>query len=359
MKRNWVFCLCALAAACAADNAVEATPAVTGKAEAALEDLAGSGFVGSVLVACNDRVIFEGDYGFDVAPAQPPRYWVASVAKAVTAISIMSLTESGELGLDDKISKFFPDAPADKSDITVFQLLTHQSGLPQEYKAEGFEYRDAAAASIFQSQLLFPPGADFSYANDNYSLLAMIIEIVSAKPYKFVVDEAVSEPLGLAPVAFWPDPVLPGEIVPPLLYPLDPAKGRIDWGFLGGHGARLSVVQLHSIVDGLVSGKLVTPESVQTLLGPHLELASGLGVGMGFYAETDAAGRRLRFTRGYDSSGGNAIAYLVGENGLEIIAATNAGPDEDAGPGWSRVVRDALIPIFAPAGGEDVCVGAS
>ncbi|TNE62220.1 MAG: class A beta-lactamase-related serine hydrolase [Alphaproteobacteria bacterium] len=329
-------------------------------ANAGLDNLAAGGFQGSVLVACGKDTVLRRDVGLpahdDTATV---RYEVASISKWLTAIATLKLVEQGHLGLDASLSKFFPAVPADKADITVRQLLTHQSGLPQAYAAEGHADMADAAAAIFAGPLDFPPGTGFGYANDNFSLLAMLIEKASGMPYRASLQQTIADPLGMDPVAFWPDPIRPDEYFPPLLSPRETPPYRQDWGFMGGHGARLSVAELHKILMGIEDGTLLTPASRALLFGPHLTTEGGTGIGMGWYHNRDDAGRALQSTRGSDNSGGNAVVYKVGTDGLVVIAATNAGPDEDAGPGWSRQARDVLIAAFAASPGHpDYCASA-
>ncbi len=54
---------------------------------------------------------------------------LASLTKQFTAAAIMLLVEDGKIGLDDKISKYLPNAPDAWNAITVRHLLTHTSGL--------------------------------------------------------------------------------------------------------------------------------------------------------------------------------------------------------------------------------------
>ena len=89
------------------------------------------------LAACGGEIFFHEDYGLPDDRAPVVRYSVASVTKWLTAIAVLKLAEDGALALDDNLSKFFPTAPVDKADITVFQLLTHQSGFGQNYAADG------------------------------------------------------------------------------------------------------------------------------------------------------------------------------------------------------------------------------
>jgi CubicO group peptidase (beta-lactamase class C family) len=331
-------------------------PTIRQRAAAAMAGLQERGFSGSVLLACGHQVLFQGDYGGTAAGKdRTARYWVASVTKALTAVAVLQLAESGDFRQDDPLTAFFSELPEDKRAITVFQLLTHQSGLPQNYAAEGFAERDAASRSVFAQPLSFEPGSGFQYSNDNYSLLGMVLEVVSGQSYREVIGAVLARPLGIEAVAFWPDPVRDDEWVPPLSSP--PAANGSDWGYLGGHGARLSVGELHTLTVALLDGRLLSPASLALLFGPNLVRSSGTGVGMGWYRETDADGRRLLWSRGYDTSGANAVVYVVEATGAIVVAATNSGPAESEGPGWSREARDALLPMMAPLDGVGPCGG--
>ena len=335
-----------LAAGCSQAHIATTDPNIT--ADAAMTVLIDDGFRGSVLVACGDEILLNEHYGVDPGEATVTRYWVASVTKALTAIAVMSLVEEGKLSVNDTITQLFPDAPADKKDITVFNLLTHGSGLGQNYAAEGNSDLEAAAAAVFATPLQQTPGEAFGYTNDGYSLLAMIIEKASGVSYDEYVSSAIAAPLGLEPIAFEPEQARAGEYIPPLLAPYDPPIDGLDWGFRGGHGARLSVGEIHAIANGLMQGKLVSTTSRELLHSAHFTSRSGLGVGMGWFIETDDAGRTMRWMRGTDQSGGNALAYLIDGSDLIIAAASNAGPDTQELRGWSRAARDALLPIYAP-----------
>lgn len=67
---------------------------------------------------CNERTLFD----------------MASVTKilAPTMVAFRFL-EDGLLRLYDCVADFFPDAPDDKKDITILQLLTHTSGIPDHF----------------------------------------------------------------------------------------------------------------------------------------------------------------------------------------------------------------------------------
>ncbi|GAA0464875.1 hypothetical protein GCM10009096_01730 [Parasphingorhabdus litoris] len=320
------------------------------------QELSKTGFSGSILVACDGEILFKNDYGVFPEEGQTVRYEVASITKWITAITVLKLVDDRVVSLDDHLTRFWPDAPSDKADITVSQLLLHQSGIDQNYAAEGQFTLDAASNAIFEQPLIDLANDRFSYSNDNYSLLAMIIELVTEQGYQAYMTETVMTPLGLEPIAFWPDDIRASEHFPPLLNPRDSEGRQKDWGFRGGHGARLSVEELHQIYLGVVNGKILSPGSVKLLFSPQHNRPSGTGIAFGWYTNVDEEGRHLGSTRGHDDSGGNAVLYRVDNDGLIVIAATNHGPAREHGPGWSRDARDLMLSHLASGENQiDIC----
>ena len=92
-------------------------------------------FMGAVLVARGGDVILSKGYGFanlewDIPNSPTTKFRLGSITKQFTAASILLLEERGKLTLDDPIKKHMPDAPAAWDKITIYNLLTHTSGIP-------------------------------------------------------------------------------------------------------------------------------------------------------------------------------------------------------------------------------------
>ena len=92
-------------------------------------------FMGTVLVARGTDVILSKGYGsanleWDIPNTPATKFRLGSITKQFTAASILLLEERGKLKLDDPIKKYLPDAPAAWDAITIFNLLTHSSGIP-------------------------------------------------------------------------------------------------------------------------------------------------------------------------------------------------------------------------------------
>ena len=92
----------------------------------------------SLVVVKDGKIHYVKGYGFaniehKVAVKPETIFQSGSVGKQFTAFAIMLLVEDGKLSLDDKLTKFFPDAPASWDSITVENLLTHTAGFGGVY----------------------------------------------------------------------------------------------------------------------------------------------------------------------------------------------------------------------------------
>jgi len=218
-------------------------------------------------------------------------------------------------------------------------LLTHTSGLRQRYAADGILDRNAAQQSLLAASLQSKPGEAFSYANDNYNLLAIILEIQSGVPYEEFLRTEIFAPASMKNSGFWGMPVEEISCVPEVAAPPGQSVSGSNWGFRGATGMRASVHDLFAFVQALQGEAILSNESVDMLMGNHLQLASGTEIGFNWFGERNEDGLYSKSSRGNESFGANAVIYLYPDRDLTIITATNAGPAETGdGPveGWSR-----------------------
>jgi CubicO group peptidase (beta-lactamase class C family) len=327
----------------------EAPANIAQPADVELGKLEARGFTGSVLVARDDEVIYARDLGIDGQPEAPPSYWIASITKQFTAAAILRLQEQGELDIHDRISTYLPGVPSDKQAITVFHLLTHTSGLPQNYAADGIEDKAEALRSVLAAELQSAPGTTFSYANDNYNLLAIILEQVSGTSYEEFLRDLVFEPAGMQHSGHWGMPLPDGANVPPVISPMSGSALQPNWGFRGATAMRASVPDLFAFMRSISSSKLLAAGSVDLLMGNHVQTSGGTEVGFNWFGHQTEDGVYMKFSRGQESFGGNAVIYVYPVQRLTIITATNAGPAETGdGPvtGWSRLAHQVLAEIY-------------
>ena len=166
-------------------------------------------FNGMALVAERGEIIYKEAFGFANFEWQIPnsldtKFRIGSVTKSFTAMLVLQLVEQGKLKLDDPVGNYLPDFQnSPKSKITINQLLTHTSGLPDYNNVPEF-FRAVQSGYLSEAEiikrisnydLLFEPGAKFGYSNDGYRLLGAIIEKVTNKSYEQVLQDNILTPL--------------------------------------------------------------------------------------------------------------------------------------------------------------------
>jgi CubicO group peptidase (beta-lactamase class C family) len=184
-----------------------------------------SHFVGKRSPGCavgmtrDGALILSRTYGLaDVAhaiPIQPDtRFYLASLSKQFTAMSIVLLTQDGTLSLDDPVRKWVPEVPAFGTPITLRELLQHTSGLRDYYTllaVAGWSSDGELSEKQFldlvahQRSLNFKPGTEFLYSNTGYALLAIIVHRASGKPLREFAAERIFRPLGMSHTEFRDD----------------------------------------------------------------------------------------------------------------------------------------------------------
>lgn len=133
---------------------------------------------------------------------------MASITKPVaTASSIMKLVEAGKLRLEDKVVAFLPEfAPHGKDQITIRNLLTHQSGLIPDNALK--DYQDGpelAWQRICELELIGPVGTKFKYSDVNFIVLGQLVRQVSGQSLDEFARDQIFSPLGMAETGFRPD----------------------------------------------------------------------------------------------------------------------------------------------------------
>lgn len=165
-------------------------------------------FHGQVLIAEKGKLLFNKAYGKDqkgdLIMLETPLS-IASVTKSFTAVAILILKDRGLLSLDDQLIQYFPQLPYEG--VTIRNLLNMTSGLPRFLSTlinHGDTTRQLKNQDIIELIASYkpkpsrPPGSAFFYNNDNYLLLASIIEIVSGDGYPEFMKKNIFQPLEMA-----------------------------------------------------------------------------------------------------------------------------------------------------------------
>lgn len=136
------------------------------------------------------------------------KYEIGSVTKTFTGACILQLVDEGILQLDDSINKWLEPIIYIDTNITIRQLLRHQSGLYEvlanpELQPILLANTDSVwqASDVIETFIKPPynePGAVWSYCNTGYFLLGMIIEAATGNPYYIEIRNRFLDPLALS-----------------------------------------------------------------------------------------------------------------------------------------------------------------
>lgn len=309
----------------------------------------------AVGIVSHGEVLKAQGYGYAnlelMVPVSPVSIFQSgSIGKMFTATAIMLQVEDGKLELSDPLTRFFPDAPASWADITVYQLLTHTSGIP-DY-AEGLpDYRkdyteQELAAIAFPRPLDFPPGTRWSYSNTAYDLLGIIVNRVSGKFYGDVLAERVFQPLGMKTTRI----ISEADIVPNRSdgYRLvDGVVKNQEWvspslNTVASGALYFSVEDMIAWDAGVRRRAILTPESWDLILKPAV-LNSGetWPYGFGWFLD-ERAGQPMHRHSGSWQGFKTSYARFIGDD-LSIIVLANL---DQANPGR---ILEGIAALIDPA----------
>jgi CubicO group peptidase (beta-lactamase class C family) len=167
-------------------------------------------FGGAVLLAQGGRILLSQGYGLadaghKLAITPRTRFRIASLTKQFTAAAVLLLQARGRLDVADRVCSYLKDCPPEWQAITLEQILTHTSGIPDFF---GFDDFDAKAdtlmtpaqlvAWIQAKPLNFTPGKLYNYSNSGYAVLGDVIERVSGQTYGAFLKQNIFDPLHMA-----------------------------------------------------------------------------------------------------------------------------------------------------------------
>jgi CubicO group peptidase (beta-lactamase class C family) len=292
-------------------------------------------FMGTVLVAEDGKILLDKGYGFANLEWQVPntpatKFRLASITKQFTAASILVLEERGKLKVEDPVKKYMPDPPTAWDKITIFNLLTHTSGIPNF--TDFPDYRDTEATTTTPEKLVarfrdkpldFEPGTKWNYSNSGYVLLGYLIEKINGQTYSDFVQQNIFMPLGMKDSGY----DFNSAVIDHRAAGYSPSKdGPINAGFINmtipySAGALYSTTEdLLRWEQGLFGGKLLKQESLAKMTTPFKEdYAFGLGV-------TTVDGHK-RIAHGGGIEGFNtSMSYFPDDKLVVVVLANLNGP---------------------------------
>jgi CubicO group peptidase (beta-lactamase class C family) len=170
------------------------------------------------VVAAKEKLLAVDTIGLaDIAKKKPMApntlFWIASMTKPLTAVSILMLRDEGKLKVNDPVEKFIPEFAALKTPtgqpahVTIEQILTHTSGLGEgDTRAikSAHTLRDLIPIYL-ASPMQYEPGDRWRYTQSGINVAARIVEVTSGLSFDDFVSKHILKPLGMKNTTFYPN----------------------------------------------------------------------------------------------------------------------------------------------------------
>jgi uncharacterized protein YbbC (DUF1343 family)/CubicO group peptidase (beta-lactamase class C family) len=179
---------------------------------------------GAVLVvAHHGRVVYRKAYG--MRSLEPTRekmtldtiFDIASLTKVTaTTPAVLRMLQLGQIRLNDPVATYLPEfAQNGKESVTIRELLTHYSGLPEDLDLKiPWEGEEMGMQMAFATKLVTPPNSAFRYSDINFEVLGFLVERVAKMPLDKYADAFVFQPLAMKHTRFLPPPQWHNKIAP-------------------------------------------------------------------------------------------------------------------------------------------------
>lgn len=257
-------------------------------------------FSGTVMIRKNQTVLFHESYGyahrgFKVPNTLNTRYDSASITKLFTTIAIFKLIEQGGLSLNDKVLDIVDIQNSEmSSEITIFHLLTHTSGIGDDAEEEaGENYEDLFKSTpnyslketedylpqfIFK-KANFKPGDGCRYNNCAFILLGLVIEKLTGLSYRDYVQQYIFDAIGMDNTGFYSMDQVKENIAEQYISVLNSEEQLIgyrkniySYPSIGSAdaGALTTTTDLDQFMQFLVSGKLLSKKYTDLIFSPQV-----------------------------------------------------------------------------------------
>jgi CubicO group peptidase (beta-lactamase class C family) len=297
----------------------------------------------ALLVVKDGKIVKAQGYGLANVELQVPvkpetLFQSGSMGKQFTATGVMMLVEEGKLGLDDKIKKYFPGAPAAWDEITVRNLLSHTSGI-KNYTEGQLDYRkdygeDDLVKMAESLPLDFAPGESWHYSNTGYLLLGVLIHKVTGEFYGDFLQQRIFRPVGMNSTRVMSE----ADIIPNRSSGYRLVKGELKnqeyvsptLNTTADGSLYFNVLDLAKWDAALYTEKLLKRSSLEQMWTP-MKLKNGKVTDYGFgWFIRNVGGRRLYEHAGSWQGFSTGIARYVDDH-LTVVALTNLD-EEHAAP---------------------------
>ena len=305
-----------------------------------------------------DGVIYQAAYGLQnkakaLSNGLDTAFAIASGTKLFTGLAICKLIDSDKLSLDSNLGNLLPyDLGQINKNITIYQLLTHTSGVGDyidedaedfdnmlaalyvKYPAHRWERLDYYLQMMTDLPPKFEPGARFSYSNSGYVLLGLVVETASGVSFQQFVQDEIIKPCGLTHTGFYRADALPPNTALGYMKNEDAGEWRVninDLPIIGGSdgGMYSCATDMDTLWRALFDGKILSKAMTAAFLTPHITIEADEeegtveSYGLGVYLFKDGD-KTFYFIMGVDSGVGFFSGYYPATKTV-VSAFSNTG----------------------------------
>ena len=300
--------------------------------------LAEQGYPGiAMAVSVDGQIVWAEGFGYadleNRVPIWPTsKFRIGSISKPLTAAALAQLYDAGRLDPDAPIQRYVPSFPEKRWPVTTRQLGGHTAGI-RHYRGMEFVIRDPyptvnQALTIFAADtLLFEPGTDYSYSSYGWNLLSAVVEGASGEDFLGYMRRHVFAPLGMHhTVADHVDSLIAQRV---RFYERQ-ADGTLVNAFFvnnsykwAGGGFLSTAEDLLRFAHAHLAGGFLSQRGLDFLFTEQTTRdGEGVGYGVGWFVQTDEAGRR-RIFHGGGSVGGTSLLTMDPEARLVVVGLVN------------------------------------
>lgn len=341
--------------------------------DAGLEQLVADGAIGVTARVDTPTLRWSGSAGTrsldGAAPAldrSPLR--VASNTKMLVATLVMQEVEAGTWTLDTPVEEVIPGLFPDHPEVTIRHLLSHTSGMPRgtgeliaPYLGDDPEDWDAFVAAVSRDytdaehiaavnavEWELEPGEGFLYSNAGYVALGMLLEEATGSDVGTLITERIRRPAGMGQTRYPDEPGMQGAALHEAMF----VDGRgwigletFDPDVFRASGAAVATVEdLQDLTGSLMSGELLSQESVEAMVTPSSDNIMNYGLGM--YSIPDPC-RPGEFLHGHDGGSlGSLSLTFTSRDGARQFSLGVTGRDQTLAQDALYDLNDALVPML-------------
>ena len=294
-------------------------------------------FNGGVLVAKKGEIIYQNTYGYanfqkkDTLTLEHT-FQTGSVSKPFTALAIMILKERNLLSYADKVTQYIPDFPY--PEITIWQLLTHRSGLSNyNYFCDEYTDKETIISNDDVLKLMadtipvpyFHPNVRFDYCNTNFVILASIVEKVSKTSFVDFVREEIFKKAGMKSSWISVNGTQNRKYKKAIGYHFKWEEALLTYqdGVVGDKGVYATVTDLWRWNKALETNKIVKKETLKEAFKPTSFEKNGKdNYGLGWRMQTMIDSSKLVYHGGW-WRGFNSVFIRDTKNDLLVVIFSN------------------------------------